>query len=103
MSTRIALIILLSTAIALASGCALFEGNAGSSHYVYERTDPDGTVHRVDLENRKNIGLVSANLEYKGVKLELLEQGVDASGPMQTMAESNKALVDALLTKVPVP
>lgn len=82
------------------TGCSFIESDAGKARYRYTVTSPDGTKHEIDLENAKNIGLVSATVKYGDVEVELLEQGVDSSGPMATMAEANGKLADALIQKV---
>lgn len=93
--------ILVATLVLFLGGCALVESDAGKADYEYTVTTPDGTVHNIRLRNAKNIGLVSATVKYGDVEVELLEQGVDASGPMQIMAESNAALVQAVLSATP--
>ena len=93
--------ILIIVLITVLSGCSWIESFAGKSRYTYTRIDPDGTKHIIDLKNAKDIGLVSATLIYGEVRVELIEEGVSASGPMTVMAENNRLLLDAVLNKVP--
>jgi len=82
------------------TGCS----TAGTSHYYYEHEHPDGSIDRIDLKNGKDVGLIHATITLpNGMMVELLEQGVDASGPMGVMAEQNTKLVDRVLDMVPVP
>lgn len=84
-------------------GCSWIESAAGKSRYRYTYEAPDGSKHTIDLLNAKNVGEVMAEIEYQGAKVTLYEKGVDASGPMATMAEANGKLVDRLLDTVPIP
>lgn len=85
----------------LIGGCSMIESDAGSADYSYTVTMADGSVHNVRLKNKKNIGLVSARMKYGDMEVELLEQGVDASGPMSVMAESNGKALDAIIGMIP--
>jgi hypothetical protein len=91
---------LLIIGLLILGGCSWIESDAGKAHYSYTITMPDGSIHQVDLENAKDIGLVSATMSYGDMNVELLEQGVSASGPMQVMAESNAKMIEAVLDTV---
>ena len=97
MIIRLALV----TLITLATGCSIIESDAGKARYIYTVTTPDGTVHKIDLQNAKNIGLVSATVRYGDIEVELLEQGVDSSGPIKAMVEQNTLLMNSLLAVTP--
>jgi hypothetical protein len=85
-------------------GCSWIESDAGKAHYRYAITMPDGTRHEVDLQNAKDIGLVSATLKYGEMEVELIEEGVNASSAMGAMAEQNGKLVDLLVNTInPIP
>ena len=90
-------------AVALLVGCA----QGGVAHYKMEtKLDKEGKpeAFNVDIYNTKNIGEVIASVILPdGTEILLQEKGVDASGPMAVMAESNKALVDSLLGGAIVP
>ncbi len=90
--------LILIVALLSVAGCSWIESDAGKAHYEYTITMPDGTVHNVSLQNAKDVGLVSASMRYGDVEVELLEQGVSASGPMQVMAEANAKLVKTILS-----
>ena len=79
----------------------MIESDAGKAHYTYTLTTPDGAVHAVSLQNAKDVGLVSATMTYGDMSVELLEQGVSASAPMQIMAESNAKALDAVIGLIP--
>lgn len=87
--------------------CLLLAGctGAGVARYEWTRTNPDGSTDQIVLENGKNIGEISAGLETDGVKVYLIEKGVDASGPMAIQAETNRGLVEILgdVMTAPVP
>ena len=51
------------------------ESDAGKADYSYELTALDWSVHRVRLKNAKDVGLVSATLQYGDIKVELLGRG----------------------------
>lgn len=101
MTIRFALILLFLLIILSSGGCAWTESDAGKARYTYKVTEPDGTVHEIDLQNAKNVGLVSATVKYGDVEIELLEQGVDSSGPMGAMIEQNTMLMERALSLIP--
>lgn len=86
------------------TGCSWIESDAGKAHYSYTVTEADGTRHEVVIKNAKNIGLVSAKASRSGdgsLVVELIEQGVDASGPLSSVIEQNSRLIEALTSAVP--
>ena len=93
-------LLLVFSLLALA-GCSWIESDAGKADYEYTITTPDGTVHEVRLRNNKDVGLVSASMKYGDMEVELIEQGVSASGPMAVMAEANAKMVEKILGAVP--
>lgn len=96
--------LLLLSMLMLLPACALIESDAGKARYQYTVTTPDGTVHEIDLQNAKNIGLISATVKYGDVTVELIEEGVDSSGPMSLMVQQNGRLLDRVLDVVnPLP
>ena len=96
--------IFLLLAVALLSGCV----SAGRAAY---RLEPvlleDGKVgYAIDVVNTKNIGklhLVASRGADGALSIDLEQDGVDASGPMGVMAESNAKLIDSILNATPVP
>lgn len=89
--------------VLLLGGCSFIESDAGKAHYRYKITMTDGTVHEIDLQNAKDIGLISATLTYGDMNVELIEEGVNASSPMSVMAEQNGRLIEKLIDMTPVP
>lgn len=85
---------LIIISLVLLSGCSLFEAEAGRSHYVYERIDADGSTHRIDLQNAKDVGSIEATVEYGDIKVMLKETDVSASSPMSVMVEQNRMMAE---------
>lgn len=95
--------LMIGVIIILASGCAMIESDAGKAHYIYEVTTADGTKHRVDLKNAKDVGTVMATVKYGDIEVELLEEGVNASSAMGVMATQNQMMFKSLMDLIPVP
>lgn len=94
--------VVLISLIFILAGCQ----SAGVADYTYKMTDENGRSHEVELHNTKDIGKITATVSVTPegeIEVLLSEEGVDASGPMATMAESNNKLVEKLIDAVPVP
>jgi len=79
--------------------------SAGEARYTLTtQLDSEGkaTSFSIDIHNTKNVGEVLATVTLPdGTSILLSEKGVDASGPMSVMAESNARLLDSVLGVVP--